>query len=69
MNGFRKMDSGQVSMLQKMETGYRIQDSALFSTTRMDSAKWIQLNEMSSGFRIQVGNGFRVQVKMDSGFS
>ena len=54
------MSTALVSMLQKMETGYRIQDSGLFSTTRMDSAKWIQLNEMSTGFR--------VQEEMDSGF-
>ena len=63
------MSTALVSMLQKMETGFRIQDSGLFSRTQTDSAKWIQLNEMSSGFRIQVGNGFRIQVEMDSGFS
>ena len=63
------MSTGQVSMLQKMETGFRIQDSGLFSTTRMDSATWIQVRGIQGSGRIQVGNGFRIQVEMDSGFS
>ena len=38
LNGFR-----QVSSIQKIDSGFRIQDSGLFSRTRNDSAKLIQL--------------------------
>ena len=58
-NGFRKMSTALVSMLQKMETGYRIQDSGLFSRTRNDSAKLIQLEMIQlNGFSSNY-SGFR----------
>ena len=39
----QKNDSGQVFTFQKNDSGFRIQDSALFFTTRNDSAKMIQV--------------------------